>query len=360
MFPILVFSAISYSALPDVQNIVATARASRDAISTYHIVALLQSKYAQRDGDVSSLVQIEVWRDGDKQRTDHTIFDTNSTQNAIIERRLYCRNCERSGYALSTTVLPKQKGIMGVKFTKITPEFDKTDDSRMDWARLGMLNKGLSGYLQNPPDHLLLFMSKHPSLKLEEKTYDKANTYVLTVSANTGYTSCYLRPDLGMNPVYFVTGSSKSGLSSKTTIDYQQVSGQWYPKHIVYAVGEGALESVREEITLKTVELNTPIDPTVFTLAGFGLKNGTPIEYPEIKSRDAQPIWNNGQIDPNENRGQAVQRAYEVLDKMAPQPDVQPTSENWSIVKISLGIAAGLVGLVCTYFYFRRKAARAT
>jgi hypothetical protein len=360
MIAILLLTTIAHSALPDVQKVIASARTSRDAISTYHIVALFRTKYAQRDGELSSLIQIEVWRDGDKQRTDYTNLEGNSPHSVIGERRLSCRNCERAGYTISTSILPKNKGIMGLKFTKITPEFDKDDDSRMDWTRLGMLHTGLSGYRKDPPDYALTFMSKHPSLKLEEKTYDKANTYVLTVSAMSGSTSCYLRPDLAMNPVYFVTRSSKGEAVSKTTIDYQQVSSQWYPKSVLYVLGEGPLESVREEITLKTVELNSPIDPTVFTLAGFGLKNGTPIEYPEIKSRDAQPIWNNGQIDPKENRGQAVQRAYEMLEKMAPTPDVPPTPESTSILRIALAVSAAVVGLVCTYFFFRRRAKHAT
>ena len=48
-----------------------------------------------------------------------------------------------------------------------------------------------------------------------------------------------------------------------------------------------------ETITVLVADFDTPIDPTVFTLAGLNLNDGQRIAYPDVPAED-QPVWRNG------------------------------------------------------------------
>lgn len=51
----------------------------------------------------------------------------------------------------------------------------------------------------------------------------------------------------------------------------------WFPSEFKFVQLRDGQESQREKVVLKTIQINQPIDPTVFTFVGMGVPNGYPV-----------------------------------------------------------------------------------
>jgi|GEM_PF-5838480 len=104
-----------------------------------------------------------------------------------------------------------------------------------------------------------------------------------------------------------------------------------------------------EEVTyVLDADFESPIDPAVFTVAGFGLNEGQVIGYPELKFED-QPRWKNGKVDYTETaskRPEGVGSSNAAPPTAAPYPTESNLSTIIGIVAAVLAVVAAAAALV--------------
>lgn len=306
------------------------ARGSRDAIRGYHLVVTSSMRIALSMADPSKIDQestrYEVWRDGDKVRTDVVKTESTYDPQGVDRRRIVCRNCERPGFALDTTISPKS--ITPVKYNRIDAQFDTDDAYRIDWRRLGLLHADLSQYTVQTSDATLLAFEKAPRVTAERVALDGHSAVRVVVTGPNGAgSSCWLRPDLGMNPVKFETVAPMLRGGQETVIEYtrHEAAGVWFPSAVNHTRIVDGKRILDQRLVIEKAEINRPVPAEVFTLVSFGLKDGTPIEVPEATKVENQPTWQKGKVDRTRTRGQQAAESYHHLQQT--EPPVPASSE---------------------------------
>jgi hypothetical protein len=329
---------------------------------SYHLVARSTS-LSNVDGKLMrQVIDYEVWVSGDKVRTDSlpSVFEPSPKQ--VGMRRILCRNCERPGYALSTMRSPS--AVSAVTFDKIDAKFDDTDPHRIDWRALGLYCGNIEIYATRPYEGTLRALaSRAPKL---EPARDAGIDYLtLTMNANNSRRTCWLRPDQAFRPTRITTqgGTPPGGNPAKrhlqeTTAEYtlHKPSGAWLPKTFVHIRKFGDDIQVDQRVELDFRSVNEPIPDKVFTLAGFDLQIGTPVELPEIKKKEDAPTWQESGLDKEKTMGKQAAAAYYGRMKANPVPD-QPQRSGagrWAYF-VGAAVLAVVGGLVLRRVVFRRS-----
>lgn len=350
----------------DLREVVGKALSSRDALQDYHVVVLNDLKFAATPAEATSgklsteTTRYTVWRQGDRVRTDAFKLASSSHPDSVARRQIRCRNCERPGYALETMV--SANAISPVAYRKIDAQFDADDYWRIDWRKLGWLDGDFGVYPEWTPDTSLRAFRDAPGARVERVQLDGVPCVRI---ARTGWQdtkmSCWLRPDQGMNPVKYDSepADPKTGIRQTTMIDYARDAGTgvWFPKSVAHTRVSGGIVLHDSRMTVEKAEFNRPIPNEVFTLAGLGLKNGTPIKLPEVKGIGNEPTWQDGKVDKERTSSKQAAEYYSKLweaQTTPPVPDSPPPSR-WPYFTGAGGLA--LMGGGLLYWAVRRKRA---
>ncbi|MBX9580991.1 MAG: hypothetical protein K2X87_11840 [Gemmataceae bacterium] len=303
------------------------ARASRSGVRSYHLVVRsslrLVSNSREPEKVETTTALYEVWRQGERVRTDYTTVESTWDTVGVGRRRILCRNCERRGYAISTSINPDS--ISPVQFYLIDDTFDKQDRFRINWAELGLLDGSLAEYQRKTPDATLLLFKTTPGVVAEPSSRGGRSTVRFHLpTARGGGMTCWLCPDLGMNPVRYEMVAPAAPASHETSIEYAKAKGTdiWFPTSVHYRRTIDGVVVLDQKLDVETAEINQPIPAEVFTFKGMGLPEGTPIEYPEIKRLEDQPTWDGEKVDPTRTRGQrSLEAYYHLINSEPPVPD---------------------------------------
>ena len=346
--------ALAGAAVPPGQAVVQQALGARDSLTqNYHLVLAVTTALPDRyDKQVYTL---EVWVKGPLVRTDLTRHENTSDKASVGTRMVVCRNCERTGYGLTTTTgLTSSRSQ--VSFYPLGDKyFEAVDTFKVDWRRLGQLHGCLTNYARDPADSSLRFVLQVGG-EAREVEEDGAVCYALGVPSKTGYGyRCLFGPQVGMNLVKYDDASDNQQFKKSTAVTYSKTAGGvWFPKTITHNRTRAGSEMLREQVVVETAELNTVVPDRVFTLAGIGLDYGQSVAFPEIKNNADYPTWSEGKLDTVNTVGKTAARAYQLKMALAPAkppvPDV-PQSSGRPYYASAAALAAGLIVLA------RRRAA---
>ena len=172
--------------------------------------------------------------------------------------------------------------------------------------------------------------------------------------------ACRFSPNQGGNPVGFILTSEGKGSRAEqaTTVDYarNEPSGIWFPKRVTFKSQIGDTVHLAMRLDIEVAELNQPIPDVTFTLAGLGLRTGTPVELPEVPKRENQPTWQDGKLDAEKTRGKQAAKAYQKLLEMKAEADNPPPAPSrWPYY-----LAAGAAAIIGGWFLYRAARRRGT
>jgi hypothetical protein len=351
---ILFISCFVFAQSPEPGSVVSKVSEGRNGIKSLHLVVRLEMKKLH-DGKVSSRTQSrEIWKSGEKYRTDAvTLVDTNRPEDVSV-RQVVCRNCERPGYAVTMRRGPDL--VTPVIFEKLDAEFKKRDSDGFDWRLIGLNNNGMN---QVNPFESLNQLARAKVVAEESGQGPESKLVFRDVVKNQWHQLWEFAPQKGFNPTKISVQEIVDGkltFEKVTTTDYRQDerSRIWFPSKMRHKrILEGRVH-LEMELTFEVVELNQPIDENVFTLASMDIMPNTPIELPEIKKASDYPTWQEGKIDPKRKFGEIVTEARQKMLDHAPEP--QPDARRsfgdrfWPYL-----IAAGLA---VVGFYFLRSRRR--
>lgn len=306
-----------------------------------------------------------LWRDGNKLRVDQ--FDAQYTPRRAghdpLSRRISCQNCEREGYGIMTTVLP------GMPLAQHMVEFHRDGTfpteiycTAFDWRFLGLSNADVCQYTNQ---HIGANFTKFfglPGVKAGTRNRGAIGCVVASrnVPLNNTEWSVWLSEQDEFNPVFFEEKFDVNGISEirSTNIEWQRTStGRMFPKRVQHTaiVSVGSTKTPSDQVlTLSHVDFDSPIDPAVFTVAGFGLNEKQIIAYPELKPEE-QPRWKNGKVDYSETAAkQAASGNAAVPQAVAPYPVESNLS---SIIGICAAVMAVVTAVTALVLRRRRNAA---
>ena len=251
---------------------------------------------------------VQLWRDGNKFRVDS--YDMTRTPAVPGDedrpRHLSCENCEKEGYGFVTVIKDGPDGPKhAVEFRLGTYHFDSYC-THFDWRFLGLSNDSLCIYpkIKIAEEFVTYFKRSRLTVKREVREEQPCLVARHLYSDKGNGQSVWLSEREEFNPVFFEEKMFVNNvLELRTTkIRWQKLaSGQLYPQSIQNngIVGIG-LENVRHpnqyNVTFLHADFGSPIDPAVFTFAGFGLHENQPVFLPDVKAEDS-PRWRNGKLD---------------------------------------------------------------
>jgi hypothetical protein len=79
---------------------------SREKIKDYHIVAAIEINEGANGKLENYRYEFEVWKKGTKYRLDRKLIEETENSKNNGTRWIYCRNCEREGMKLATSMGP--------------------------------------------------------------------------------------------------------------------------------------------------------------------------------------------------------------------------------------------------------------
>lgn len=294
---------------------------------------------------------LQIWRDGKKVRVDH--FDARYTpprpNHDPRDRHISCEDCERDGYGIVTTVVPGTPPTHHmVEFKRLgTWNFDYYCTG-FDWRYFGLSNDGLCDY---PGLHIATDFPKFFGLPAIVTRLDNRGVLPCLVASrkvalNNVEWSVWLSERDGLNPVFF---ENKFEVMAKpesrtTELSWQQTAGgHLFPKRVKHNTmisTNGSKYPLEEVVTITHADFDSPIDPAVFTVAGFGLNENQVIGYPEL-DHQKQPRWRNGQVDYSETAGKQTLVAVNA-GAAPPAAAPYPTENNLSLI---VGTVAGALAI---------------
>ena len=319
---------------------------------------------------------LHIWRDGNKFRVDH--LDAQYTpvrrEYELGSRHVLCENCEEEGYGIVTVVKPGSPSSLlhKVEFHRLgTHNFDYYC-THFDWRYFGLSNDFRCLY---PRLHIATDFPKFfGAADVTTKTENRADAPCLVAFRKSAALdqSVWLSERDGFNPVYFeskfVVGDAPE--TRTTEIRWQRTAGgHVYPrtvKHNTMVSIKGVKYPTEEVVTVTHADFDSPIDPKIFTLAGFALNENQAIGLPGLEPLDF-PLWRDGKVD----RSYTLKKRIEETTKKQPnngQPDKgqsddqrpeahYPTQANTSLV---MGIVAAVISVataLCAIIIHRRRAA---
>jgi len=251
---------------------------------------------------------VQLWRDGDKFRVDHSdpTHIPAKSEDDDRPRHLTCENCEKEGYGFVTTI---KKGPQGpnhaVEFRVGTYNFDNYC-THFDWRFLGLSNDEPCGYkrLKIAEEFTSYFMRNGLTVRNEMRDEQPCLVARYKYKNMEDGPSVWLSEREEFNPVYFEEKMILDNVPEfrTTKIRWQKLkSGQLYPQSIQYNTKvQYGMDKVRHpqqyNLTILHADFGGPIDPKVFTFAGFGLNENQLVLLPDVKAEDC-PRWRNGKLD---------------------------------------------------------------
>ena len=251
---------------------------------------------------------VQLWRDGNKFRVDS--YDMTRTPAVPGDedrpRYLSCENCEKEGYGFVTVIKDGPDGPKhAVEFRLGTYHFDNYC-THFDWRFLGLLNSSLCIYTKIKIAEEFVPYFKRSRLTVKREVREEQPCLVARhLSSDKGNgQSVWLSEREEFNPVFFEEKMFVNNvLELRTTkIRWQKLaSGQLYPQSIqnngIVGIGlENARHPNQYNVTFLHADFGSPIDPAVFTFAGFGLHENQTVFLPDVKAEDS-PRWRNGKLD---------------------------------------------------------------
>ncbi len=251
---------------------------------------------------------VQLWRDGNKFRVDH--FDATRTPAVPGDedhpRNLSCENCEKEGYGFVTVIKEGPQGPNhAVEFRMATYNFDNYC-THFDWRFLGLSNDEPCGYkrLKIAEEFPSYFMRPGLTVRNEMREDQPCLAARFKDKNMVDGPSVWLSEREEFHPVFFEQKFIVDNVPEfrTTKIIWQKLdSGHLYPKSIQhYTKFRYGLDTFRHEqqynVTFLHADFGSPIDPAVFTFAGFGLNENQPVFLPDVKREDS-PRWRNGKLD---------------------------------------------------------------
>ncbi len=252
---------------------------------------------------------VQLWRDGNKFRVDQ--FDATRTPaipgDEDHPRNLSCENCEKEGYWFGTVIKEGPDGPKHtVQFHRMGTWSVDNYGTHFDWRFLGLLNSSHGSYSKFKITEEFETFFRRSGLTVQHEVREEQPCLVARhlYSDKGNGQSVWLSEREEFNPVFFEEKMFVNNLTEfrTTKIRWQKLSsGQLYPQSIQYntIVGIG-LENVRHphqyNVTFLHADFGSPIDPAVFTFAGFGLNENQVVLLPDMKAEDC-PRWRNGKLD---------------------------------------------------------------
>jgi hypothetical protein len=307
--------------------------------------------------EYSSILQI--WRDGNKVRVDHTEgrYTPPRPTYDSRDRLITCENCEREGYGVVTQVLPgAPPALHMVEFKKLgTWSFDYYC-AGFDWRYFGLGNIGRCVYPRAhvSADFTKFFGQSGVTTKFDKRGGVPCLLATRKLALNNSQWYVWLSESDEYNPIFFEQKFDVDGVPENRTteIEWQRTAGgHLFPKRLKHntIIGVNGKKMPSEEVTtVLHADFDSPIDSAVFTVAGFGLNEGQVIGYPELEDKD-RPRWKNGRV---EYPGEAKQPESASAAPMAVAP--YPVESNLTLV---VGVVAAVlaVGTAVAALVLRRR-----
>ncbi|MFO0799500.1 MAG: hypothetical protein U0804_18685 [Gemmataceae bacterium] len=270
------------------------------------------------------------------------------------------------GFDIVTTVFPGTPTVQPmVEFNKRGARKQDNYCAGFDWRFFGLSNDGRCLYpgLQVGTSFPAFF--RLPDLVTRSDRRDGVPCLVATWTKENLERSVWLSESVAFNPVFFMDRFEDKEKSETRTTEiswHRTPGGHLYPKSISHnsIITRGGGRYAFEEVTtISHADFASPIDPTVFTLAGLGLNEGQVIGLPGLKHEDC-PVWHNGKLDPAYTVRDRDNERAKLLPVSTPSgpPAPYPTPSNapW-IVGVVAGVVAVVTGVAALVIRRRRAVA---
>ncbi len=252
---------------------------------------------------------VQLWRDGNKFRVDS--FDTTQLpadpEDNDRARHLTCENCVKEGYGIATVIKNGPNGPKHtVQFHRMeTYNFD-LNCAHFDWRFLGLSNDSPCGYkrLKIAEEFPSYFMRNGLTVRNEIRDDQPCLAVSFKDKNMVDGPSVWLSEREEFHPVFFEQKFIVNNVPElrTTKIRWQRLkSGYLYPQSIQHNINvRYGLDPIRHpyqyNMTFLHADFGSPIDPKVYTFAGFGLNENQLVQLPDVKAEDS-PHWRNGNLD---------------------------------------------------------------
>jgi hypothetical protein len=236
-----------------------------------------------------------LWMDGEKLRQDR-LFDQGGPLHPGA-RRVLCHHCEKPHHDLIWYETPPGDPPLRAILDEIPP-------GQQRQFRGDAIDPRLLGYACLPSETLYpsqiplnYIFGNHPTLRRQsvEMQVSEWNGLRCFLLHSTFPEQCeqkvWVAPERGYNVVRILWTSPRQTEEIQVELQPVGTTGLWFPKKIFYQCHhDGQLES-QETVQILDVQLNQPIPPSTFTLAGclpegthIAIRTGEQVTYGEIKN----------------------------------------------------------------------------
>lgn len=323
---LFVILSMTASSQENKESIITKALASRRSLpSQYHLLLTRSTSIKSAGNPAVQSTEISVWSKKGLLRTDVVKKSSSFDSDGVGWREIVCRNCERAGYAVRTRA-GGGVSLSMVNFIRIDAAFDGSDEWRIDWRGLGLLQDALDGYAKKPYSDTIDVLGQRAATAAEVKALNGFPCLTLTSAAKGEVRltrTCWFRPDLGMNPVVIEDAVEGVDFKQRSEIDYRKLDklGLWFPSSVHYTRTQNGETILDEKLSVLLADFETPVPDETFTLAGLSLDNSQPVALPEITQSKDYPTWRGGKLDRTYTAGKMALEAHEFR---AAQSDANP------------------------------------
>ncbi len=313
---------------------------------------------------------VQLWRDGNKFRVDHfaTTHLPLDPEDDERPRHLTCENCEKEGYGFLTVIKEGSQGPNhAVEFSSLANyDFDRYC-THFDWRILGLSNDHPCSYKRLKIAEEFTSYFKQNGLTVRNEMREDLPCLVTRYKDKNMVDgpSVWLSEREEFQPVYFEEKMIVDNVPEfrTTKIRWQKLSsGQLYPQSIQYNTKvQYGLDKVRHpqqyNLTILHADFGSPIDPKVFTFAGFGLHENQPVFLPDVKAEDS-PRWRNGKLDYDHTYNKEMARLAKeqpTVEKPRASSAYPGQGNTMLIVSIATGVLA-IVAAIAVVIRRRRVA----
>ncbi len=197
-------------------------------------------------------------------------------------RLIQCSNCERPNYYVDYGEKPLKNAVTSITLAPLTDGIRKEFLTEIFDPRMLGLGAIESTGLRLYHFETVLNSVNRDKPKLHRDRWKEADCWVISFHKNNGvYYELWIVPSHGYNVARIISESHPNGKPYRVTVETEAApvgnSGLWFPRTCTCeSVSDGELIQ-KEELRMTKISLNEPIDDKVFTLAGMGIKPGTPI-----------------------------------------------------------------------------------
>jgi hypothetical protein len=335
------------------QSIKSKLSENRERLSSKYYVKLVIDKSSNEKSSSNHLKsEVQIWSNDKTVRIDRKFTDGSGKNIRIGQRDIACQNCPLSGYLMTTSTGGKDLAL--IQFW--LPNEAGEGLWSINWKGLGLFNKEFGQLFEQSSTDFVSAILDHPDTKIKISKRDGFECIVLTwVPQNnpSAEFNCWLREDLGMNPVYMETKNSKGRFQVDTTIQIKKYGEVFYPSKISYRYENGST-LYSEEVEVVEARFQTVNPEDVFKLSSMSLEEGQAIGYPDIKKTSEFPTWKNGKEDKEYTLGIATQKFYESRPELLKGPAAIQKPKESSPLFLVIGVAC-LIGLIFAVYKLRTK-----